>query len=333
MLNQSKILRLCCLGIFKKTNRPSNASTCFNKRLPQIYHQDANNSVIATTDENGTLTGTQGYDAWGNQQTSQTTGQAIPTYGYTGREPDATGLIYYRARYYHPQIGRFTQKDPLGFIDGINRYAYALNSPTNFIDPSGLVSQGSNSTPNPQSQGGYWTKVLNNIQLGLDVVGVAGDAVPGIGNLVAAGADLLNAGISAGRGDKLGASLSLAAIIPYAGIAATTGKVVNRVGDVASGAGNKVTEGIYEFTDTAGKKYCGQSCNIFNRLKQHINAGKLDVNQSVKTTEVLGGKTIREIAEHKRIQEITGGIPARFSNKVSNKADPIGLNRRHLLDD
>jgi hypothetical protein len=52
----------------------------------------------------------------------------------------------------------------------------------------------------------------------------------------------------------------------------------------------------------------------------------------VKLTEVKGGKTAREIAEHKRIQEITGGVPARFSDKVANKVDPIGPGRRHLLE-
>lgn len=94
---------------------------------------------------------------------------------------------------------------------------------------------------------------------------------------------------------------------------------------------NGVKEGIYEFTDTMGKKYVGQSKNISRRLKAHIKSGKLDPKQSVKTTKVSGGKTAREIAEHKRIQQITGGVPARRSNVVSNQVDPIGPNRRHLL--
>lgn len=51
----------------------------------------------------------------------------------------------------------------------------------------------------------------------------------------------------------------------------------------------------------------------------------------MKLTKVLGGKTAREIAEHKRIQKITGGVPARLSDKVANKVDPIGPGRRHLL--
>ncbi len=59
-------------------------------------------------------------------------------YGYTGREPDETGLIYYRARYYDPTLGRFTQRDPIGLQGGINPYAYVGGNPVNFTDPSGL---------------------------------------------------------------------------------------------------------------------------------------------------------------------------------------------------
>ena len=54
---------------------------------------------------------TQRFDAWGRIE--QTAG-SVPTYGYTGREPDATGLVHYRARYYHPELGRFVSRDPLG---------------------------------------------------------------------------------------------------------------------------------------------------------------------------------------------------------------------------
>ena len=84
-----------------------------------------------TVDNSATLR----YDAWGNviAQTGTT-----PRYGYTGREPDETGLVYYRARYYDPTIGRFISKDPAGMPDGVNRYAYVGNNPINFTDPEGL---------------------------------------------------------------------------------------------------------------------------------------------------------------------------------------------------
>ena len=102
----------------------------------QYYHQDGLGSIVAVTNNTGTPTGTARYDAWGNTRSSTGT---IPQYGYTGREPDDTGLIYYRARYYDPSIGRFTQRDPIGLQGGINPYAYVNNNPTNYTDPTGLL--------------------------------------------------------------------------------------------------------------------------------------------------------------------------------------------------
>uniref|UniRef100_UPI0010F62F92 RHS repeat-associated core domain-containing protein n=1 Tax=Chitinivorax sp. B TaxID=2502235 RepID=UPI0010F62F92 len=75
----------------------------------------------------------------------------IPQYGYTGREPDVAGLIYYRARWYDPSIGRFTQRDPSGLAGGLNPYAYVDGDPINLIDPSGLTS----AKPQPVRQTSY----------------------------------------------------------------------------------------------------------------------------------------------------------------------------------
>jgi len=99
------------------------------------YHQDGINSVVATSDQAGNIVAAQLFDAWGNRV--QSTG-SIAQYGYTGREPDATGMIYYRARYYDPALGRFISRDPAGMPNGVNRYAYVNNNPINFTDPSGL---------------------------------------------------------------------------------------------------------------------------------------------------------------------------------------------------
>jgi len=52
--------------------------------------------------------------------------------------PENPQASYYRARYYSPAIGRFISEDPIGIAGGINRYAYAYDSPTNFSDPLGL---------------------------------------------------------------------------------------------------------------------------------------------------------------------------------------------------
>ncbi|MDZ4724297.1 MAG: RHS repeat-associated core domain-containing protein [candidate division Zixibacteria bacterium] len=52
-----------------------------------------------------------------------------------------TRLTYNWHRYYNPRIGRYYQADPLGVHgDETNMYAYALNSPLRYIDPTGLSS-------------------------------------------------------------------------------------------------------------------------------------------------------------------------------------------------
>ena len=42
-------------------------------------------------------------------------------------------------RWYRPEWGRFLTPDPLGFVDGPNRYAYAGAQPMMYIDPSGFA--------------------------------------------------------------------------------------------------------------------------------------------------------------------------------------------------
>lgn len=104
----------------------------------KYFHQDGLGSVVAFSTQAGATEASQRFDAWGNRISG--TG-SIPQYGYTGREPDATGLTFYRARYYDPSIGRFTQRDPLGLRGGINAYAYVGGNPVNFNDPRGLIAQ------------------------------------------------------------------------------------------------------------------------------------------------------------------------------------------------
>ena len=65
------------------------------------------------------------------------TGSVPDVLGYTGREPsENSSLLYYRARFYDPSLGRFTGEDP----EAPYGYAYVENSPMSFVDPSGRVA-------------------------------------------------------------------------------------------------------------------------------------------------------------------------------------------------
>ncbi len=57
-----------------------------------------------------------------------------------------TGHYYLRARFYNPQIARFTQEDTYRG-DGLNLYAYVANNPIRYVDPSGYSKAGSGGTP------------------------------------------------------------------------------------------------------------------------------------------------------------------------------------------
>ena len=57
---------------------------------------------------------------------------------FTGQRFDPeTGLYYYKRRYYAPALGRFLNRDPIGYKGGINLYGYVGDAPPRFTDPTG----------------------------------------------------------------------------------------------------------------------------------------------------------------------------------------------------
>lgn len=81
------------------------------------------------------------YYPYGMEMSSLSTGSSSNKYFYNGKElQDGLNLDWYDygARFYDPQIGRFTTIDPLAEkYHSISTFAYCFNNPIRFIDPDG----------------------------------------------------------------------------------------------------------------------------------------------------------------------------------------------------
>ena len=97
---------------------------------------DALGSSVALSDGAGTVQTSYTFEPFG--ATTVSGAGSANAVQFTGRENDGTGLYYYRARYYQPQLNRFVSEDPLGLAAGPNVFAYVDNHPTGFVDPYGL---------------------------------------------------------------------------------------------------------------------------------------------------------------------------------------------------
>lgn len=103
------------------------------------YHNDNLGTPQRITDKSGTVVWAADYDAFGRATVKVAATNALTSnLRFPGQYFDAeTGLHYNDRRYFDPDTGRYTTRDPIGFEGGINLYAYAAHSPTNFIDPTG----------------------------------------------------------------------------------------------------------------------------------------------------------------------------------------------------
>jgi RHS repeat-associated protein len=99
---------------------------------------DALGSPVALTDTAGAVQTSYSYEPFG--KATSTGASTTSSYQFTGRETDATGLMYFRARYHSPTYGRLFSQDPIGLGGGDpNFYSYVGNDPVGFTDSMGLV--------------------------------------------------------------------------------------------------------------------------------------------------------------------------------------------------
>ncbi|AWX57714.1 wall-associated protein [Brevibacillus brevis] len=133
------------------------------------YHADMRGSTTLLTDEHGRVTDRYTYGLYGELEVHE--GRTKQPFCYNGRDgvmTDPNGLYYMRARYYHPGLKRFLNRDVLqgDMTDGqtFNRFAYVNGDPIRYIDPLGLMKDCEKGASVFTSQG-YATKVSNKTKV------------------------------------------------------------------------------------------------------------------------------------------------------------------------
>jgi RHS repeat-associated protein len=99
----------------------------------RFLHADERGSIVAVSNSAGTVTNVNTYDEYGKPGSGN-----VGRFQYTGQKWIADlGLYDYKARMYHPGLGRFMQPDPIGYKGGMNMYGGMGSDPVNLADPSG----------------------------------------------------------------------------------------------------------------------------------------------------------------------------------------------------
>lgn len=116
----------------------NNSLTSENKAA-SYYITDEQGSIRYILDQSGEVLNFYQYSAFGETIISEETTPNRLRYN-AQTEDELTGLYYLRARYYAPNIGRFTQEDVI-YNDGLNLYAYCNSNPVMYSDPSGFAKE------------------------------------------------------------------------------------------------------------------------------------------------------------------------------------------------
>ena len=198
-----------------------------NKQDVMLLATDHLGSIVGVWNAQGTLLEEHRYTAWG-QRTSSTASPRLRR-GFTGHEHLAQfGLIDMQARLYDPHLGRFLAPDPYvqapSMSMNFNRYAYCMNNPLKYTDPTGEFCIGA-----AIFIGGFINFAIQGITGNINSFGdcVKAWTIGGLSGLTGAAAGAAVAG-------ALGAATSVGSAIGYGALAGAAG---GAAGGFVGGAG------------------------------------------------------------------------------------------------
>ena len=262
-------------------------------------------SIRVVTDSVRNVVAWFNYGPFGQLINSSDSGTVPVRYRYTGQEYDSeTGLYNYRARLYNADLGRFYAPDPLQ--QQTSAYAYAMNNPILYSDPTGMFS---------------WKKLGMRVVAATEiVVGIGLEVLGGVADATGVGA-AAGVALNIGGAALIGAGINTEIDIVSSGISGDdiswgqfgidqgVGAVTGVVGLATGGLGAAAMESV---TSTGGKIAVGA---VVGAADGAFFSGTSQVVENVYQGESWDSGLGMAMASGALIGGITGGIGGAYSAK------------------
>lgn len=240
--------------------------------------------VVSTSADNGSATWQASYQALGKR--SAENGTNAERQRANTKDEDPTGLLNEGHRYRDLDSGEFISRDPMGFIDGPNVYAYTMQNPWSGFDPEGLNAW--------SDFKGYWKGVGNG----------AGNMVAGVATMAWDAHPVVNGGQYL-MGQQTGYQKSFEGGMAMAKAATILATSSQARSEAVSAVGNRLNE-AWNNPEIAGEL-------AFNFVTTAVTLGEAGVAVASKvragTSIAASARVIAGVAEAEVVAaEVAGGV-------------------------
>jgi RHS repeat-associated protein len=292
---------------------------------PKYNLGNGRGDVVAQSDQSGALTWTASYEAFGTRPLE--TGNNADRQRANTKEEDPTGLLWEHFRYRDLETGVWLSRDPAGFVDGPNLYAYVNQNPWTKFDPLGLESNHAALEEAYQQQ----PKAIRWLVRGMvNALKTADDHMDR--NEAAGNGRTMTAGQTAGvmlEGTATDLSIVTVAAAAPAGIAALGKEVVGEatgiptnLGDLAKLARN-APEGVADITKSARKQADETTEQVTRQTSSGFGVTEHGVQQKI-NREVRSADELQALKDPLKVGEVKIDSKGRPSQRyVGEKAETV----------